>query len=373
MRHLGVTSTVALFWLLGCSVAQSAAPTIESCIGSYKVRIVQQNVATCKKYTKSKKVKAEQKAKIFLQLGIFEMFNGGSSANFDAGAQEAKVESFMREAMKLDPNYPDSSLSLAGYFMRIGQKSKALEILRKAILQFPDDPRFAADLATVIADPAAAEEVRKLCEKSLSHKAADYTSFRSCASAYWNSGLVAEGEATYRKAIGNFEHMTFDRFVIPGDPRVMLEFVFKLDRIGRTQDAITFHEDYLIKHPKYSSFYDEDIAVARMYEKLSLYLKAARAFEKASRRTGGNDQAEVRIKQIENLVAAGEFAEAKLVSERFFERASKRSILQLQVKLKNGTQKQIKITGVFDAETKKALEVCLADRGCFPAHQGQSL
>jgi hypothetical protein len=52
---------------------------------------------------------------------------------------------------------------------------------------------------------------------------------------------------------------------------------------------------------------------------------------------------------------------------------TKKQVLQLQVRLKNGTQKHFEINGKFDASMEAAMNACLQDPDCFDGVVGRTL
>ncbi len=366
-------STLFAAFLLTCGASQAASPKLKDCLGSVDQRISVENFNKCEALTRSKKLTARQKAQLFLQLGItVETDQLDSRSTRFKGKITLPVE-YWEKAIAADKTYAESYLILAttvGYRQQPELKRQFLEAGRIAA---PEDPRFDSEIALIDSGPTNSTLVRELCNRSMAHPAADKSIFYNCGEAFWRSDLKAEAGVAFRKAAFEFPVEQTPRYGIMQSGIDESTFADHLSNDGKAIEAASFYEKYLgLKH-KLNVTYSALGVLGGLYEKAGKPAEAATVFEKAARNATGEWQYIYRLRQIVNLATAGESDEAKTVSNDFFEKASKKQVLLLQLKLKNGWQKHLIITGKYDEETKAALKNCIADSGCFAAKPGQLL
>jgi hypothetical protein len=109
---------------------------------------------------------------------------------------------------------------------------------------------------------------------------------------------------------------------------------------------------------------------ARYYEQLGKYAEAAADLNAYA--TGDDPRAvmDFRVQQMIDLARGGKAMEARNVAEMIYGNAPLRTVLKLQVKLRNAHFSEQKFTGKFDEETKKTLEFCLSEPTCFSSISG---
>jgi predicted Zn-dependent protease len=366
-----LTSLATLFLLSG--IADAASPRLQKCIGSVVERVSIADFKECESFTLSKKVTARQKAQIFLQLGITVSTEQINSGSMHFKNKPSLSVDYWEKAIAADRTYAEPYLILSttfGYKQQAEAKRQYLEAGRIAV---PDDPRFDSEIALIEAKPGAAAIVSELCERATAHPSADESVFYNCGEAFWQANLKTEAEVAFRKAVFDFPVARMGRFGIMQSSISASTFATHLDEDNRTAEAAEFFEKYVARQPKINVDFTELELIGDLYLKAGKPQQAAMAFERGARQTTDDMQYQFRLRQLVSLATAGNNAEAKILSSDIYKRTSKKQIMQLQLKLKNGVFKRLAITGRFDEETKTALAKCLEDSKCFGKMPGQLL
>ncbi len=355
-----------------CNVA-SASPSLKECEGSIDTRISIQDFKSCEAFTKNKKMTARQKAQIYLQLGItahVDQYNTRSTIFKDGLGMHFK---YWEKAIAADKTFVEPYLILAATHASLNQMDLKAKFLKEGQIAFPNDPRLDSEVALLDASPDRASAIQEMCGRATANGVADSSVFYNCGQAYWYANLKAESEASFRKAAFGFPDGQSSRYGLIAPYIGASTYAENLKADGKYIQAADFLEEYLaFKHWLGVNYSDLEL-LGDLFLKVGKPAKAANAFEKAARQTDDEMQYSLRLRQIIGLAASGNNDEAQSVSAQLYRNATKKQILQLQLKLKNATQKELVITGKFDDATKTALMECLLDSECFMISSGQLL
>jgi tetratricopeptide (TPR) repeat protein len=366
-------STLLVALLLTCGASQAASPKLHDCLGSVDKRISVEDFKKCESYTLSKKITARQKAQLFLQLGITVETDQLNSRSTRFKNQPTLPVEYWEKAIAADKTYAEPYLILAATFGYRQQSDSKRQFLDAGRIAVPDDPRFEAEIALIEAKTATAATVGELCGRATAHPSADKSVFYNCGEAFWRANLKSESEAAFRKAVFDFPVEQTSRYGVSQSYIDASTFATHLNEDNRTAEAAEFFEKYISLKPTINVDFTELEMVGDLYLKAGRPQQAAAVFERGARQTKDDMQHRFRLRQIVSLATAGNSSEATLVSKEFYERATKKQVLQLQLKLKNGNFKRLPITGKFDDETKSSLAECIVDSNCFVITPGQLL
>ncbi len=183
--------------------------------------------------------------------------------------------------------------------------------------------------------------------------------------AFSETAQIELADAAYQKALALEDRSTRSRFGIWQASDTSYSYATFLEKHNSPKAAADFLEAYLkTRSPNDISPYHKKL-MAELYQKSGNFAKAAEQFDNLKAGFPRRKAYEMKLAALINLAKSGDMSGARAMSLFMFEKATKNQILQLQVKLKNGTQRHLKITGKYDADTKSALDACLNDRKCF--------
>ncbi len=333
----------------------------KSCLGSYQTRVQADDLAKCEKIAQSSSLTKRQKAQIFLQLAI--------TVNF-SWPGDKDVERLLEASAAADEMFGDTFLVMADIHRFSGKFDNIVPSLNRGLKGSPDDMRLAAKRAEYIASPDIARDIKKICAKATASPQADKSLYFSCGRAAQKANLLDIAEIYLYKAATEFETVDSKRFMDISIGAPSKDYADLLLATGREKDAAKFYQDIAAKQPTHPMAMRN---LAEIQEKAGDLAGAAQSEGNIASSVQANYRFRFQLHQLILLARAGKPAESTRLAKNLFNGATQNQILRLQVKLKNGSQKKVVITGKFDDQTKEALAICINDRGCFANSAGQRL
>jgi tetratricopeptide (TPR) repeat protein len=365
MRILKVASVV-----LALSASSASAADLKSCLGSTYGRIEAAHAANCERLAIKGKLANRERAQIYLQLAFGKFFAERSKPGDEAKTMP-EVLRLAKASVQADNTYGDAYLALADFYQYQNMVAEVLSTLEAGVKKSRDDNRVQAEYAAHFASPDRKKEIEQICLKVTISPDVDQRSYFACGKASKHSGLPALAEIYLYKAMqedqmGDPARNNDIQFGAPIDDYVDLLF-----RDGRGRDAARVVESILTKKPVVP-LGDWKI-LAELLEKTGDYEGAAKYYGIVASNALVPDQFGFKLKQVVSFARAGKSQLSLELAERLFESTTLQQVLRLQVKLKNGSQKDLVINGKFDDQTRKALSACIKERGCFEGVAGQAI
>jgi tetratricopeptide (TPR) repeat protein len=350
--------------LIGHSAVANESDQIQGCLGNIETFIPEKDIQACTQLLVSKSLSSHNRAQILIQLGTAVQFSGAQSTT---QMEEKSLESIelYKKAIESEPRYVEAYLILATALKLKERTSEALKVLDAGLTVIPDDPRLIADKSVILAKTEHAKDVEKLCTLAVSSKHADQSVYEECARALAAAGFVEQADGLFKKATQNEDRMSRKRFGLWQSGRIGFDYAQFLDQQGRSKEAAEFFDAHLLKIPSQLVSRSERQFLAELFTKIGSPDRAAKLLSTVAAASSPSSAFKIKLLELQNLTKSGDMSAARSLAQFMFEGASKNQILQLQVKLKNGTQKQLKITGKYDAITIEALDNCLNDKECF--------
>ncbi len=365
-----MTQIVKYFCLAFALVASTAqAADVKSCLGSYSERIDKADVAKCEKIAQKKNLTARQQAQIYLQLAITAYF-ARPADSMDAAQKTAQVFRYLQASSEADNTFGDTFLAMADVYRLEGKYGRTISSLDEGLKTSPDDARLLAKRAEYSASAETREETRKVCVKATASPIAGQNIYFSCGRATRKAGLLDIAEIYLYKAAMEFETDHSDRFLDIRFGAPSKDYADLLVETGRGKDAVKFYEMVAAKQPSHPMAMRN---LAEIQEKSGDLAGAAKSQGNAASSVQAEYRFRFQLLQVITLARAGKPVESFLLAKNLFDGATLQQVLSLQVKLKNGSQKDLTITGKFDDQTRKALSACINDKGCFANEAGQPI
>jgi tetratricopeptide (TPR) repeat protein len=348
----------------------ASAADLKPCLGSTYGRIEAPHAAKCEKLAIKGKLTNRERAQIYLQLAFGKFFGAPWKAGDEAKTMD-EVFRFAKASVRADNTYGDAYLALADFYQYKNIVAEVLSTLDAGAKNSRDDIRVQAEYAAHFASPFRKKETEQICLKVTTSPNVDQRSYFACGKAAKHSGLPALAEIYLYKA------MKDDKI---GDPArnndiqfgaAIDDYVDILSRDGRGYEAAKVVESILSEKP-FVPLGDWKF-LAELLEKVGDFEGAAKYYGIVASNAFVPDQFGFKLRQVISLARASKPQQSLQLAERLFENSTLQQVLRLQVNLKNGSQKDLVITGKFDDQTKKALSACIKERGCFEGVSGKPI
>lgn len=347
------------------------AGSLQYCTGATEQRIEVVDVRKCERIAVKRKMSQRQRSQIYLRLA-FTNFFGAAPANVGKDSKTmSEVFRLAKSSIAIDNTYGDAYLALADFYQYKNMAAEATMILKKGLANAPENVVLQAEYAAHAASPENKAEIEKLCVKAAAIPTKDMRPYYACGLAAKHSGLLALAEIYLYKAMINHK---------PGGPGSKNDILFGtpteeymklLFEQGRIKEAAKTLESLFADQPLVPL--PDLIFLANMQQQAGEYEKAAKNYGLAASNPLVNDRFALKLKQVVLLARAGKSDQSLELAARLFNEADQQQVLALQVRLKNGSQKDLAITGKFDNSTKNALSACIKERGCFEGVAGQPI
>jgi tetratricopeptide (TPR) repeat protein len=267
-----------------------------------------------------------------------------------------------KDAIETDSTNGDGYLFLADIYAYRGRQDEVVSVFTDGLKNVPNDVRVIAQYAAHTASLATKADVMEKCEKVTSSPDVSRNSYFACGKAVERAEENALAEAYYLHAIKNDEKLIARVNDLQfGSPEH--EYVNLMVKDGRGKDAASALESALLNRG-HVTYLDWEL-LASLQTTVADYEGAAKYYGIAASRSLPFRQFTLKLKQVMSLAMAGKTEESLHLAEILFATSTKKQVLRLQVQLRNGTQKDLVITGIFDDQTKKALSTCIREIGCF--------
>ena len=341
------------------------AADVKDCAGKPKDFLSPNLIKPCLAVAKRKGVTARERSVIYLQIA--------ESTYFSTRNPNDATGKLFEAALMADNRFADAHVAKAFFRYMIGLPTDAIATLEAGLKILPDDPTLNAAYASLIATPQNVDVIDTSCTAAMAHPTADRRVFQMCAEALRSAGLEQKSLEAYRRAAFDFDQAEVIDYGLTRQVDIGEEYASLLLKAGRLSEAAEAYAAYLDKHSILKVQYQKVALLAYFQTKAGLQKTAADTYGQAARLAPAEERFDFRFKQLIALASTGQWQDAKAVSDDLFRKASKREILQLQVRLKTGAQPRVKITGKFDEITQSALAECLKDSGCFTKAEGDAL
>jgi hypothetical protein len=355
--------------LLCFSTTGALSADITSCVEPSMRRVRELDFRSCEKLASKGKLTNHKRSQIFLNLAFTTFFG----ASLQKGGEEIKLREVIRLAkssIEADPSNGDAYLSLADFYEYQSRQEEVVSVLKAGLKNVPTDLRIVAEFAAHTASPATKADVVEMCKKVTLSMDVNRDSYVACGKAAQLSGDKALAEIYLFNAIKTEEKLTSRMNDVQfGSPEDF--YVDLMVSEGRGKDAAKALENALLSKGRVS--YIEWEVLASLQSSVADYDGAAKYYKIAASNAIPTHQFILKFKQVIALAMAGKSQDSLHLAELLFMTSTQQQILRLQVQLKNGSQKDLIITGRFDDQTKKALSACLRERGCFKGVTGQAI
>lgn len=367
-----ITTLVGML-CFGLLFSPAHASTFDTCTRLEFNYLPATEFAGCKKLLEREDLSIRQRAQVLLYLGTAaELLNHGSSASTEKLKSEYDL---WRQAMSIDPSFADPFLELADRLRRESKTKEALAVIEAGLSHSPEDGRLMVEKAMLRAGMIDSKGTQELCELAMVTEAIDHSALQRCAVAMDSFGLRDKAVEYYGRATDLYERKPQNRFGLFQDYQPAYKYAKYIStKMSKHAEAAVIMRKYLEREPalKRDPFHLEFLG--DLEEKLGNHTAAAESYKSATERFFvSQDIVPIAMKQIVSLSNAGKADEALNAWRSVRAQMTKRQILQWQVKLKNGTQKQLSITGIADEATERAARDCFKDPDCYKGIFGRTL
>ena len=359
----------SVFWFLAVMAWSvfmhlTAAQSLGVCQpGSYRWFTAAQARA-CAFDLKHKLLGKRERAEIKTKLGLLLATNPSlmpEMANITDGG-----EGLWREAMVDDVTYADPFILMAEKLKMNQKYFEARKLIEEALAQNPRDSRLLAMAAVNSAIEHDFARVQDFCKTMETGDHIDFAAFADCGGATWRAGDQKRAEYFFRRADEKFDHWLGARIVWYAPAAPLATYASLLATDGQRRKAIEILQDLEIRKP----YAMEPLAyrlLGSSQEKEGLYLDAAETFKRAMDKGYSFDvPTSMIVRRITNMAKGSDASGALALWSKSFPKMSKREVLQVQVRLKNGLS-DYKINGQPDRALETAMRKCIADPSCFKA------
>jgi tetratricopeptide (TPR) repeat protein len=336
-----------------------------------QVTVAAKDFEVCEKRAKRTGLSSEERANRYFQFGVGQLESNPRSLANISKSQEKAFAAFDR-AIAVDPSFlePYITAALAKFFY--GDMTGALAYLNQGLQVAPGDARLKATKAKILVSTQDWNSPQVLCDEVRRQENPGILANVLCGTVY--SALEVHEKAALAFSAASGSYQPGDRYTYGSvqyeDPHY--GWASATASSGNPLKAAQILTELFAKAPSHDLRPRDYVMRAEFYEKAGLYGNAADDYGKAATLPRElKSPRELRMLQVFNLSKAGLHDEARKSSNYLFEGATLQEILRMQVKLKNGSFKDLKITGKFDQPNRAALQQCVSETTCFDEIAGQ--
>jgi tetratricopeptide (TPR) repeat protein len=317
-------------------------------------------VDSCEQVIIKKIGSIRQRATTYINLGVNYM---------DTRGQEAEPKAFdaWASAMRTDPTYAQPYIQLAEAMLKKHNNAAAISLLDEAEKREPDLWRIAAAKAAAFLAAGHRDTALRYVKKTMQLSFELPAAYYAAASTLEKAGRIDEAVAAYEIAGRDFDVETPMQIGLmqPMNPWAKiaflrarnLQYAEALDACNKAVDGVNGHRGTIWqKHLR-----------AEIFESLGRYKEAAADYDALAEMYGRQLQdqnEELQLLAAVMKVKAGEQATARSQFQNLLQQSTKRTVLKIQVFLRNNGFSNVKINGQVDDELAAAIDKCTMSPKC---------
>lgn len=325
-----------------------------------------EDVPVCESFAADHAGTARQRAIAYLNLGHFYFYRE-DGMRFDMPTHAFAT---WDKAIATDPSFGEPFVAKAEVLRYKGDKTGALTLFNKALSLEPGNWRAILGLARLQAQDRNWDEAIRLAAAAVRLAPGHGVAHQIYAGILEDAGRIEDARREYNKATIDYDPGVFHRLpgVMQETPpwKALAAFEVRQNRPQQAIDAIS----KLIGDGPESEFDGYEIYSfrAKQYEALGDIDKAVADYEHAARLLTGTEDAEsFRARAAMLRATLGNTAEAGDTFREIIHTGKLRSILRIQVFLRNQGFDEVAIDGKPGPALERALERCLSDKTCSVA------
>jgi len=346
-------------------VTPSWAADVKSCLGDLQSWLPPESIQPCLDVAKSDETKNETKSRIYLQLAVAQNF-AGVMQGLTVEDARAKTFSFVYAAIAADPSYEDSYFFAARNYADLENvHSIARKYLDDGLSANPHSALLgAANAYYAVPDGEQARERVAQCDGAIAHAPHDKTVQTLCGKVYFVNGETRKALRAFRVATVGYRLDQRRIYGVMQYPNPWFSLAETYSRLGQSRMAVASLNQYWKSVPPNMHTADEYLILGDYLAEAGKFKQAADQYESAIKLGPMLPVSELKLRQLFYLSRSGDKNLAHQAADKMFANADKKTVLQLQVALKNATGSNDPVTGVFDENTKALLVSCLGSKKC---------
>ena len=346
------------------------ATETDDCISPRDHVLIGEQFVKCLAKTEDASLGARERAQV--KVRVAAGFQLDPNLGFANGLPETAFEDLLKSAAADDPKLADSYLVLAEQWLRNDRVADAIRLLDEALVESSTDARLLALKAKGVARQRDGNAVNELCKKVEGGVNGDHVAYQHCAEAFWSLGEFAHADRFFKLASQRYDAwapLRASRILSSAPAEVYGQL---LSEKGQNREAAEVLASFAKQMP--DAIGPGYLDLAKYQEDAGLYLDAAETLRvSADKLQQLGLGTETTIRRIVNLALGGKSEEAEALWHRTSQLWTKREVLRMQVRLKNGAQKNFVISGKVDKEMDQAMIACIKDQSCYKGLVGRSL
>jgi tetratricopeptide (TPR) repeat protein len=346
------------------AIPASVDPLYASCVQSSVYRRPDDIVESCERFLTARIGTVRQRAMAMFVLGhsytrTLNSYVVGQDPN------DSKTVKLWQQAAELDPQFVEPHISIGNYLGYSGAGEQAQIAFDKASKINPMDWRIYTGRANAYFNARKFSEALAAAEKSFALAPEQPTVRLVLGRMFASNKRYEEAAKQFEVASINYveHHDPLILFIEPHPLQSLADVYHKMGKPALAAETISKYIEKLEPMAQYYMYYQ---IRAGYYESAEMYERAADDLKEAAKRAPTEFSADLIARHAMMLARSGSKIEAGSELRNILARGNLKSILKVQVFLRNQGYDDVAINGKYDELTSRALDACLLDDKCAP-------
>lgn len=346
------------------SKPESGDPLFSSCVEGPIYRQADGGVESCERYLKAGTGTVRERAAAMFTLGHF-YYKSVNSYVEGQDPSDSKAVKTWQQAAELDPTFIEPYIAIGNMLGYSGLGEQAQMAFDRAGKIDPLDWRIYTGRANAFYHSQKLPEALKAAEKAFDI-APEEPTVRLVLGRMLTSNMKFEEAAKQFElaAINYVEH--HDPMELVGEPHPLESLADAQNRMGRPALAAETISKYIETLEPMAQFFMLYQTRAEYYESAEMFEKSAADLKEAAKRAPPGYSEELMARHAIMLARTGSKNRAGEELRNVLTRGNLKSILKVQVFLRNQGYDEVVINGSYDDATSNALDSCMQDDQCAP-------